>query len=148
LYSLFLFLEIETLLFVKIFLLFLFILLSGLVSGGEVAFFSLSPSYIKKITDSKSKSERIISDLRNNPRRLLAVILLMDNLFNIAAVLIFALDGKILWMVGLWMVIGSIVGAWLSSRWSVKKGDKVIRITLLIMVSYMAVKLWLDTFNT
>ena len=29
-----------------------------------------------------------------------------------------------------------------------KKGDKVIRVTLLIMVSYMAVKLWLDTFNT
>jgi uncharacterized membrane protein YfcA len=68
--------------------------------------------------------------------------------YSIAAVAIFALDGKILWMVGLWMVLGSIVGAWLSSRWSVKKGDKVIRITLLIMVSYMAVKLWLDTFNS
>jgi len=51
-------------------------------------------------------------------------------------------------MVGFWMVLGSIVGAWLSSRWSVDKGDKVIRITLLIMVTYMAIKLWLDTFNT
>ena len=69
-------------------------------------------------------------------------------IYSIAAVLIFALDGKILWMVGLWMVLGSVAGAWLSSRWSVKKGDKVIRVTLLIMVSYMAVKLWLDTFNT
>ena len=68
--------------------------------------------------------------------------------YSIAAVLIFALDGKIIWMVGLWMVLGSIVGAWLSSRWSVDKGDKVIRITLLIMVTYMAVKLWLDSFNT
>ena len=67
--------------------------------------------------------------------------------YSIAAVLIFALDGKIIWMVGLWMVLGSIVGAWLSSRWSVDKGDKVIRITLLIMVTYMAIKLWLDTFN-
>ena len=46
------------------------------------------------------------------------------------------------------MVLGSVTGAWLSSRWSVKKGDKLIRFTLLIMVSYMAVKLWLDTFNT
>tara|TARA_B100000902_G_scaffold397895_1_gene463004 strand:- start:104 stop:961 length:858 start_codon:yes stop_codon:yes gene_type:complete len=68
--------------------------------------------------------------------------------YSIAAVLIFALDGKIIWMVGLWMVLGSIVGAWISSRWSVDKGDKVIRITLLIMVTYMAIKLWLDTFNT
>ena len=67
--------------------------------------------------------------------------------YSIAAVAIFALDGKILWIVGLWMVLGSIIGAWLSSRWSVKKGDKVIRVTLLIMVSYMAVKLWIDTFN-
>ena len=53
-----------------------------------------------------------------------------------------SLDGMV------WMVLGSVVGAWLSSRWSVKKGDKVIRVTLLIMVSYMAVKLWFDTFNT
>ena len=68
--------------------------------------------------------------------------------YSIAAVAIFALDGKIIWMVGLWMVLGSIAGAWLSSRWSVDKGDKVIRITLLIMVTYMAIKLWLDTFNT
>ena len=68
-------------------------------------------------------------------------------IYSIAAVLIFALDGKILWMVGLWMVLGSVIGAWLSSRWSVKKGDKVIRITLLIMVFYMAVKLWMDTFS-
>ena len=68
--------------------------------------------------------------------------------YSIAAVAIFAIDGKIIWMVGFWMVLGSIVGAWLSSRWSVDKGDKVIRITLLIMVTYMAIKLWLDTFNT
>jgi len=68
--------------------------------------------------------------------------------YSIAAVAIFALDGKIIWMVGLWMVLGSITGAWLSSRWSVDKGDKVIRITLLIMVTYMAIKLWLETFNT
>ena len=43
--------------------------------------------------------------------------------------------------------LGSVIGAWLSSRWSVKKGDKVIRITLLIMVSYMAFKLWMDSFS-
>lgn len=68
-------------------------------------------------------------------------------IYSLAAVLIFALDGKILWLVGLWMVLGSVIGAWISSRWSVNKGDKVIRITLLLMVIYMAIKLWLDTFN-
>ncbi len=33
-------------------------------------------------------------------------------IYSIAAVLIFALDGKILWMVGFWMVLGSVVGSY------------------------------------
>ena len=70
-------------------------------------------------------------------------------IYSLAALLIFALEGKVDWIVGFWMVLGSIIGAWFSSIWSVRKGgEKVIRITLLIMVIYMAVKLWMDTFNT
>ena len=68
--------------------------------------------------------------------------------YSLAALLIFALEGKVDWIVGLWMVLGSIVGAWFSSIWSVRKGgEKAIRITLLIMVLYMAIKLWIDSFN-
>lgn len=63
---------------------------SALVSGSEVAFFSLSPSYFKEVSHSKNKSERTISQLRQNPRRLLAIILLLNNLINIAIVLVFA----------------------------------------------------------
>ncbi len=40
------------------------------------------------------------------------------------------------------MAGGSLFGAWWSSRWSVKKGDNVIKIAMLIMVSVMSVKLW------
>ena len=69
-------------------------------------------------------------------------------LYSLAALLIFALEGKVDWIVGFWMVLGSIIGAWFSSIWSVRKGgEKVIRVTLLIMVTYMALKLWMDTFN-
>ena len=69
--------------------------------------------------------------------------------YSLAALLIFAIEGKVDWIVGFWMVLGSIIGAWFSSIWSVRKGgEKVIRITLLIMVIYMAVKLWVDTFNS
>ena len=68
----------------------LLLLSSALVSGSEVAFFSLSPSYIKEALNATSKPLRIIAQLRKNPRRLLAIILLLNNLINIATVLLFA----------------------------------------------------------
>jgi len=34
------------------------------------------------------------------------------------------------------------LGAWLASRWSVKKGDRVIRYAMLFTLVIMAVKLW------
>jgi len=80
----------ETLETAKVILLLLLLLGSALVSGSEVAFFSLSPSYIKELATSQNKSERIIAQLRKNPRRLLAIILLLNNLINIATVLVFA----------------------------------------------------------
>ena len=80
----------ETLETVKVFILLLLLLSSALVSGSEVAFFSLSPSYIKEAVNATSKPLRIIAQLRKNPRRLLAIILLLNNLINIATVLLFA----------------------------------------------------------
>ena len=75
---------------VKIFILLLLLLSSALVSGSEVAFFSLSPSYIKEAVNATNKPLRIVARLRKNPRRLLAIILLLNNLINIATVLLFA----------------------------------------------------------
>ena len=80
----------ETLETVKVFILLLLLLGSALVSGSEVAFFSLSPSYIKEAVKATTGPLRIIAHLRKNPRRLLAIILLLNNLINIATVLLFA----------------------------------------------------------
>ena len=80
----------ETLETAKVILLFLLLIGSALVSGSEVAFFSLAPSYIKTAANASNKSERTIAHLRKNPRRLLAIILLLNNLINIATVLVFA----------------------------------------------------------
>ena len=80
----------ETVETVKVFILLLLLLSSALVSGSEVAFFSLSPSYIKKAGNITNKPLHIIAHLRKNPRRLLAIILLLNNLINIATVLLFA----------------------------------------------------------
>ena len=80
----------ETVETAKVFLLLILLICSALISGSEVAFFSLSPSYIREASTASNKSERIIAHLRKNPRRLLAIILLLNNLINIATVLVFA----------------------------------------------------------
>jgi uncharacterized membrane protein YfcA len=40
------------------------------------------------------------------------------------------------------MALGTSFGAWWASRWSVKKGDHVIRWAMLFTIGIMAVKLW------
>ena len=62
--------------------------------------------------------------------------------YTIGAVIMFALNDKIDWMVGLILAIGNASGAWVGSRWSVKKGDGVIKAAMVIMVCLMSLKLW------
>ena len=38
--------------------------------------------------------------------------------------------------------MGPFLGGWVSSRWSVKRGEKAIKAFLVIMVLLMSVKLW------
>jgi len=62
--------------------------LSGLVSGSEVAYFSLSQDQIKESKDSDSSQIHRIYQLLSNPKRLLATILILNNFVNIAIVMI------------------------------------------------------------
>jgi uncharacterized membrane protein YfcA len=63
-------------------------------------------------------------------------------IYTAAAVVLFALNDKINWFYALLLAFGNMIGAWISSRLAVKKGDNYIRIFLIIMVSLMAIKLW------
>ena len=74
-----------------------------------------------------------------------AVKVIVVFIFNIGALLTFALAGDIKWSYGLVMSIGSASGAWLASRWAVDKGDKLVKIFLVVMVIAMAIKLWFFT---
>ena len=63
-------------------------------------------------------------------------------IYTTGAIFTFAIVGKINWIYALFLASGNFLGGWVSSRWSVKKGEKVIKLFLLIMVFIMSVRLW------
>ena len=80
---------------IKILLIIILLICSALISGSEVAFFSLSKTDLKKISSSNIKNLKIIALLRSNPRRLLATLLVSNNFINISIVLLLASFGKL-----------------------------------------------------
>ena len=62
---------------------------SALVSGTEVAFFSLSQTDLNELSNN-GKEENIVVTLLEKPRKLLATILITNNFINILIVLLFA----------------------------------------------------------
>ncbi len=63
---------------------------SALISGAEVALFSLTQKDLDEAKESKSKSFEIIIKLLKQPKKLLATILVANNFINIAIVILFA----------------------------------------------------------
>ena len=63
---------------------------SALISGAEVALFSLSQKDLDEAKKYKSKSFEIIIELLKKPKKLLASILVANNFINIAIVILFA----------------------------------------------------------
>ncbi len=72
----------------KLLIIALLILCSALISGSEVAFFSLTANDLKKCEEDNSKSSSLILKLLGKPKRLLATILIANNLVNVAIVTI------------------------------------------------------------
>ena len=70
--------------------LFFLLICSAVISGAEVAFFSISTTQLDSIQDNYSKEKVLIEKLLKNPKRLLATILVANNFINIALVLLFS----------------------------------------------------------
>ena len=79
---------------IKFILISFLIISSALISGSEVAFFSLSSTDLKKSLSSSSDRLRLVVKLRNQPKRLLATLLVSNNFINIAIVLLFSSFGN------------------------------------------------------
>jgi len=64
------------------------LLASGLVSGSETAFFSLEPADVDKLRKQRSKKKARVLELLQQPKSLLATILIANNFVNVAIVII------------------------------------------------------------
>jgi gliding motility-associated protein GldE len=80
----------------SIVILFILLILSALISGAEVAFFSLSHTDLNRASESKSSKEKAVVALLERPKKLLATILVSNNFINILIVLLFAYIGDFL----------------------------------------------------
>lgn len=72
---------------------FILLFLSAIVSGAEVAFFSLSQKDIDDTLQENVSKGKIISNLLDKPKKLLATLLVANNFFNIGVVILFSFIG-------------------------------------------------------
>jgi uncharacterized membrane protein YfcA len=63
---------------------------------------------------------------------------------NLAALLLFATRGTILWKISLPMALANAAGAFVGARLAVKRGDRFVRVVVLIVVAALVVKIGLD----
>jgi gliding motility-associated protein GldE len=113
----------------------LFLGFSALFSSSENAFFSLSPSHLVELNEENSPKSKVALDLINEPdrktgtRRLLATILLMNNLINIFIVIFSS------WLFERVFTFGSIdVGVFAMSANTVGFLVQVVLITFLLVL--------------
>ena len=86
---------------ISIVVLLILLLFSALISGAEVAFFSLTPTDLEiESTTKASRKIKTVSLLLEKPKKLLATILVANNFLNIAIVLLFDSLGQV-WFAGL-----------------------------------------------
>lgn len=64
------------------------LIISGLLSASEVAFFSFNPQSLNEIEESDKKTDKKILQLLETPQKLLAAILIGNNFVNVAIILI------------------------------------------------------------
>ena len=62
--------------------------------------------------------------------------------YTFFALIVFIMENKINWILGINLGIGNSIGGWVASRWSYNKPDKIIKIFIIISSAIMAIKLW------
>jgi uncharacterized protein len=66
---------------------------------------------------------------------------------NVAALLLWAFSGYLLWLLGLTMAVGALIGGWLGSRTAIRFGAPLIRPVLVAISLALTAKATWDYFN-
>ena len=66
----------------------LLLVCSGLASASEIAFFSLTPQHLAEISEEKRSCDTRILELREQSDRILATILITNNLVNVGIIML------------------------------------------------------------
>ena len=66
---------------------------------------------------------------------------------NLAAVLVFALKGLLIWQVALAMALANLIGGQLGSRVALRYGNQLIRRAFLVLVGVLIVKTYQDAYR-
>ncbi len=69
---------------------------------------------------------------------------LIVTIYNLPVLLVFVLSGKVEWFYAIALSVGNAIGAWISVKLAIKKGEKVVKIVLILAIILMATKFLLD----
>jgi len=64
---------------------------------------------------------------------------------NLAAIVVFGLNGSVLWALGLMMGAANLLGGFLGARMAIRHGNLFIRRVFLVVVAGLVVRLGYDT---
>ncbi|NCA85188.1 MAG: gliding motility-associated protein GldE [Clostridia bacterium] len=64
------------------------LMISALISGSEIAFFSLNPTQRKQLRADHNSTSDLVNELLERPKRLLATILITNNFVNVAIIVL------------------------------------------------------------
>jgi len=93
----------------SLFIILLLLICSALISGSEVAFFSLNPSQLKDIRSKNTKISKLILNHLDIPKRLLATILITNNFVNVGIVILSAYVSRQLFDFSNYPILGFII---------------------------------------
>ena len=66
---------------------------------------------------------------------------------NLAALLLFASRGSVVWALAVPMAVGQLLGGFLGAQLAIQGGDRVVRVVVLLVVASLVVKLAGDSFG-
>ncbi len=131
------------------------LLFSAVVSGSEIALFALSPSDKKQLENSNNNNHSVILALLSRPKRLLATILIANNLINIGIVVLstfifneFLSSGlsefvaffvEVVIITLLILFFGEIIPKVYANREPLKVSERVARLINILMMLFLPV---------